>query len=246
MVLSISDRLELTLETGEILKIAGIDPPRPTPTDPDLDTKARDRLASWLAGREILFRGFGERQDRWGRTLTLVFAAAGAPGSAVLPVGEALLEAGLARFEPDPHARPCRGALVAAEASARGAALGVWGDPYYSIISAADRESFAERAGTSVIVEGRVTHVDAGGVRAMLLFGPRRGWDFSVTILQRNIKRFDGAGMSLAGLAGHNLRVRGLLDMQFGPQIEISNPDEIEIIPPDQGEAAISPARPRR
>ncbi|WOJ88598.1 hypothetical protein RZS28_12305 [Methylocapsa polymorpha] len=157
-----------------------------------------------------------------------------------------MLDAGLARFEPSADARPCRAALLAAEASARSAALGVWGDPYYAVIAAADRASFTEKAGTSVIVEGRVTHVDVGGVRMTLLFGPRRGWDFSLTILQRNIKKFDAAGLNLAGFAGRVLRVRGLLDMQFGPQIEISGPDAIEVITQDRDEAAADPAPPRR
>src|ERR1700730_2305011 len=35
-VVSVDDRLELTLENGIRLKIAGVDPPRPTPGDPDL------------------------------------------------------------------------------------------------------------------------------------------------------------------------------------------------------------------
>jgi len=246
LVLSVNERLELALNGGETLKIVGIDPPRPTPEDPDLDTKSRDRLASWLAGREVLFRPLGERHDRWGRTAALVFAAAGDPSSAVLSVGEALLDAGLARFEASADVRPCRAALLAAEASARATALGVWGDPYYAVIAAADRESFSEKAGTSVIVEGRVTHVDVGGVRMTLLFGPRRGWDFSLTILQRNIKKFDAAGLNLAGSAGRALRVRGLLDMQFGPQIEISGPDAVEVITQDRDEAAADPASPRR
>ena len=35
-VVSVDERLELTLENGVRLKIAGVDPPRPTPGDPDL------------------------------------------------------------------------------------------------------------------------------------------------------------------------------------------------------------------
>jgi hypothetical protein len=33
-------------------------------------------------------------------------------------------------------------------------------------------------------------------------------------------------------LKGEVLRVRGLLDLRFGPQIEVSNPDEIELVAP--------------
>ncbi len=65
----------------------------------------------------------------------------------------------------------------------------------------------------------------------MLYFGPRQGWDFSVTIFSRNSQSFRrGLCNGLAGLIGQTVRVRGLLDTRFGPQIEISNPDEIEVI----------------
>ena len=41
-VVAVDERLELTLENGIRLKIAGVDPPRPTPGNPDLDIRARD------------------------------------------------------------------------------------------------------------------------------------------------------------------------------------------------------------
>ena len=65
----------------------------------------------------------------------------------------------------------------------------------------------------------------------MLYFRPHQGWDFSVTIYSR-IKR------------SRSVRVRGLLDTRFGPQIEISNPDEIEIIGQDQDAQAAHPGTP--
>ena len=247
-VVSVDERLELTLENGIRLKIAGVDPPRPTPGDPDLDFRARDRLAQWLVGQEILFRPLAPGQDRWGRVVAFVFAVApeftpaspNGPGPAQLPVGEALIDAGLARYEPSAAARPCRSALLAAEAGARASGLGLWADPYYAIIAAADRVSFAEKAGSSVIVEGRITGIASRRPRITLYFGPRRGGDFSVTILPRNSKTFDAAYSSLAGLTGQTVRVRGLLDTRFGPQIEISDPDEVEAA----GQDAAAPGSP--
>ncbi len=245
-VVSVDERLELTLETGIRLKIAGVDPPRPTPGDPVLDVRARDRLAQWLVGQEILFRPLDPGPDRWGRVVAFVFAVApestNGPGPARLPVGEALLDAGLARYEPSAAARPCRGALLAAEADARDSGVGLWADPYYAIIAAADRLSFAEKAGSSVIVEGRITGIASRRPRITLYFGPRQGWDFSVTILPRNSKTFEAAYASLSGLTGKTFRVRGLLDTRFGPQIEISDPDEVEAAGQDQDPAASSPA----
>jgi len=245
-VVSVDERLELTLENGIRLKIAGVDPPRPTPGDPDLDFRARDRLAQWLVGQEIRFRPLEPGPDRWGRVIALVFAVApespNGPGPTHVPVGEALIDAGLARYEPSAAARPCRSALLAAEAGARASGLGLWADPYYAIIAAADRLSFAEKAGSSVIVEGRIAGIASRRPRITLYFGPRRGGDFSVTILPRNSKTYEAAYASLAGLTGQTVRVRGLLDTRFGPQIEISDPDEVEAA--GQGQDAAAPGSP--
>ncbi|MGH6822473.1 MAG: thermonuclease family protein [Methylocella sp.] len=245
-VVSVDERLELTLENGIRLKIAGVDPPRPTPSDPVLDIRARDRLSHWLGGQEIFFRPLDPRPDRWGRVVAFVFAVAPEtahePVAAPLPVGEALLDAGLARYEPSAAARPCRSALLAAEAGARASGLGLWADPYYAIIAAADRLSFAEKAGSSVIVEGRITGIASRRPRITLYFGPRHGWDFSVTIVPRNSKTFETVYLSVAHLTGQTVRVRGLLDTRFGPQIEISDPDELEAAGQGQDAAAGSPA----
>jgi hypothetical protein len=76
----------------------------------------------------------------------------------------------------------------------------------------------------------------------MLYFGPRQGCDFSVTVLPRNSKTFDAAYAALAGLTGRTVRVRGLLDTRFGPQIELSNPDDIEMTGREEDAQAASPA----
>ena len=226
-VASVNERLELTLADGATLKIAGIDPPVPTPNDPELDAEARAKLAAWLDGREVLFRPVGERADRWGRTVALVSAPM---ETATISVGEALLDAGLARFSPGPGTRPCSNRFLAAEVRARDQKLGLWADPYYAVLSATDRGAFDEKSATNVVVEGVVTSVEQGRFRTDLHFGQRRGYDFSVTILPRHRKRFEAEGIDLRDLDGRNLRVRGLLDLRFGPRIEIASPEEIEIL----------------
>ncbi|MGH6801246.1 MAG: hypothetical protein ACRECZ_07525, partial [Methylocella sp.] len=104
------------------------------------------------------------------------------------------------------------------------------------------RLSFAEKAGSSVIVEGQITGVASRRPRITLYFGPRQGWDFSVTVLPRNSKTFETAYSSLSGLTGQTVRVRGLLDTRFGPQIEISDQDELEPAGQGQGAAVGFPA----
>ncbi|WP_146030177.1 hypothetical protein [Methylocella silvestris] len=243
-VISVDERLELMLDDGRRLKIAGLDPPRPTPGGPELDVETAKKLSAWLSGKPVLFRPVFTAPDRWGRIIAEVFAPAGAPeGAAPISVAGAALDAGLARFESGAAGRRCRAFLLAAEGAARTAALGLWTDPYYAVIAAEDRASFAEKTGTSVIVEGRVARVEEDKFRVLLLFGERRGWDFSVTILQRNRKLFTAAGLDVSTLKDKTVRVRGLLDTRFGPQIEIERPDEIEAMTQGQDAAAASSRR---
>lgn len=74
----------------------------------------------------------------------------------------------------------------------------------------------------------------------MLYFGPRQGWDFSVAIVPHSSKGYAAAHAAVASLTGRLVRVRGLLDTRFGPQIEISSPDEIEVIGESQDPQATS------
>jgi endonuclease YncB( thermonuclease family) len=237
-VVFVDERLDLTLDDGTRLKISGIDPARPTPANPDLDEKGRESLAKWLIGQNVEFRPIEPQRDRWGRVVAMVFApepAVSEPQSqGLLPVGEAILDAGLARYEARMADDPCRDPLLAAETQGRASGLGLWADRYYAIIAAGARDSFLEKAGSTVIVEGQVTGLTVRNPRITLYFGPRKGSDFSVTILPRGSKAFAAAHTRLAGLIGQTIRVRGLLDTRFGPQIEISDLDALEVIGQEQ------------
>ncbi len=57
---------------------------------------------------------------------------------------------------------------------------------------------------------------------------------------------FEQAAMKFNSLVGRSLRVRGLLDTRFGPQIEIVSPDEIELIVGEENKAELQVrAKPR-
>jgi endonuclease YncB( thermonuclease family) len=239
-VVSVDERLDLTLEDGTRLKIGGIDPARPTPTNPEFDETAREILGKWLIGQAVEFRPLEPHRDRWGRVIAMVFAPvpeiSKLQSQARLPVGESIIDAGLARYEPNTADRPCRALLLAAEAEARASGLGLWADQYYAVIAASDRDSLVEKAGSPVIVEGQVTRVNVRKPRITLYFGPRKGADFLVTIWPSGSKAFAAAQTRLAGVEGQNIRVRGILDTRFGPQIEISDLDALELI--SQGQTA--------
>ena len=238
-IASVEPRLELRLEDGRLLRLVGIDAASPTSGDPGLAERARSQLATLVAGRSVSTRILDRAPDRWGRLSALVFSGEGRGGLA-----ELALAAGLARFNAEPAAHACRDALLAAEAKARSAAVGLWRDPYYAVLAADERTAFAERSATLVLAEGRLTGVDADAYRTKLRFAvqDRNGHDSLVaTILPHTMKLFETQGVSFSSLIGRKLRLRGLLDLRFGPELELTGPDAVEMLPdtvPPQAPAA--------
>ncbi len=228
-VVSVDERLELSLDSGLRVRLAGIEPPHATPANPRLALDARDALSGWLSGREIEFRALSAAPDRWGR-LEIEASQAAAGGEALLPVAEALVDAGWARARPELSARACIGSLLQRERAARRSQIGIWADPAYRVFSAADSAAFVGHDGETIIAEGAVSGVGETATRTYINFGPIRTVDFAVTIRKASLKLLLDSGLRPAGFSGQTLRVRGALDTRFGPQIEIVEPAAIEIL----------------
>lgn len=216
-VASVADTLDLLLDDGRVLALAGVETPQ------DWRARARAYLSSQVEGGTIAWRALQAAPDRWGRLPSLVFAE----GSDA-PLQAALLTEGLARARV-PGRTPCRALFLDREARGRDEGAGLWLDPAQAILEA-DAPELASRAGETIVVEGRIFSVAASGYRTYVNFGPRRYRDLSVTVLQPDAKMFDKGGRPLAALAGHRVRVRGVLDLKFGPQIEIADPEAIEFL----------------
>jgi endonuclease YncB( thermonuclease family) len=234
-IATIEVNLDIALADGRTLSLAGLDPPRDTPDRPRLAADARDKLAQWLDGREVAVRVLAEKPNRFGRLPARLFAAPAsgpiaAPAGGEIGVAEAILDAGLARYRPEAAAHPCREALLAAEAEARSAKIGLWTDPYYAVLPAAERDAFAKAPSGMVLVEGTVASLGETAARFYLNFGPRRGSDFAITLPKRDANALEKAGLKVHDLVGKRLRVRGLLDATFGPQMELSDPDGLELV----------------
>jgi endonuclease YncB( thermonuclease family) len=233
-VAKIDEGLDITLQDGRSLHLAGLDPPLPTHDQPNLPLKAQNALAQRV-GPGITFVPLNYAPDRWGRLPAFVFVQ-DQPRDAPQSLAKALLSQGFARFMPTLEARPCRAEFLAAEEAAREAHLGLWGDPSYAVVEATDRAAFDDKGATNVIVEGRLLSVTSNTFRTTLAFSPRLERGFAVTVQQRNLAIFERSGLSFRALIGHRLRIRGLLDLRFGPQIEISSPDDIERISDGQSQ----------
>src|SRR3546814_7601690 len=112
-----------------------------------------------------------------------------------------------------------------------GAALalgrGSWRDPFYAVRSA---ETAGDWLGGFELVEGRVHAVGRGGGKVYLNFAADWRQDFTATLGRPAQKLFAEQGLDLDGLAGKRLRVRGWLKSYNGPMIEVTHPEQIEVL----------------
>ncbi len=171
----------------------------------------------------------GPEKDRYGRLQAQVFA-----GNEW--VQGALLRAGVVRANPD-MAEACAAELLAAEAQARDAKRGSWGNDGFAVLTP---EKLAHKEGTFQIVEGKVLAVATQKSRVYLNFGANWHTDFTVTIAPQDMKLFRRAKFNVKGLAGKRVRVRGWIESYYGPEIEIAQPSAIEALDP------VPPAEPAR
>jgi hypothetical protein len=161
--------------------------------------------------------------DRHGRLLTQLTRDDG------LWIQKGLLARGHARVHTRPDARDRASELLAAEARARTAGLGLWRDRAFAIRPAdpdmlrRDRDSFQ-------ILEGQVLKAAKvrGGV--YLNFGADWKTDVTVHIARAALRGFTKAGLDPLAYEGRRIRVRGWVGRRNGPLIEVTHPEQIEWI----------------
>ena len=80
------------------------------------------------------------------------------------------------------------------------------------------------------IVEGTPVKLEHLRDRTFLNFGMDYATDFTLTISARDRKLFDPLPWRLEDLIGRRLRIRGWLELRGGPLIEITYPEQIEVL----------------
>ena len=150
-VRAITDGRSFTLDDGREIRLAGIEAPLlPRPGEAGTRAKAglaaRAVLEAIIAGQNVELRQNDMPADRYGRTTAFVYVSGGAlPES----VAHEMLARGFARVSAHVGERPCADELLARERAARQAKLGLWGEPYYVIVSAESGPSLWPKAAIS-------------------------------------------------------------------------------------------------
>jgi endonuclease YncB( thermonuclease family) len=214
-VRAVLDSRTLSLADGREVRLAAIEMP----------PSAAAALVRLLVGREVTLKRLRPETDRYGRTLVFPVAA-----GAQRPAQHVLLAEGQARVAARVGDMPCAAELLRAESAARAAGLGLWADATAAARRADAPAEVLARRGRFTLVEGDVLSVREFHGVIYVNFGRRWSEDFTATVVKRNERVFAAAGMDVKKLAGHSVRVRGVVEERGGPWIEATRPEQIEII----------------
>lgn len=187
--------------------------------------QAFDAINGLAKARDLTVAAVAPKQDRYDRVRGQVFSDAN-PSEPWLQI--ALLKMGMVRVDIAPDRGECAAQLYAAEGEARAASRGLWAQPAYQLrtpetLSPSD-------TGTFQLVQGAVLSAEVKDGRAYLDFGADWKTDFTVTISPEDMANFRGLGIDPRDYAGKTLRVRGIVQQFNGPEIEVANPKQLEVL----------------
>lgn len=118
--------------------------------------------------------------------------------------------------------------ILKLESEARKVKAGLWNDPAYQVLTSEDLGK--DKLNQYQIIEGRVRSVSQNKNRIYLNFGDNWRTDFTVTIAPGKRKFFSKAGIDPLQLNNTRIRVRGWLEFYNGPNLEMTHPEQLEII----------------
>lgn len=213
-VAAIADARSVRLDDGREVRLTGIEATATT----------KQALTSLLAGRDVILRGTDDTPDRYGRQGALVFV-----GESDIPVQAMLLAQGDAVVSAEITDKECAAALTSSEAEARRQKKGNWADAT-AIKNAESPDDILAGIGRFMVVEGKVLSVRQAGAMTYLNFG--RNWTrgFAVTISKRMLPAFETAGVSLKSLENRRIRVRGWVEGNTGPRIDVRLVGQVELL----------------
>lgn len=218
---------ELLLADGRRVRLAGIAAPLP----PLGWKEAKPWRAAAAAQAALRDLALGRRvrlepaaTDRYGRILAQAYREDG------LWLQGALISEGEARVWSTPQTRAHVLELLALEAKAREARRGLWRDPFYAVRRP---ESLSRDVETFQLVEGTLAAGDKVKGQIFLNFGT--DWRHAATLhlARPAVKLFREAGLKPLDFIGKRVRARGWVAWDRRPEIEVTHPEQIELLDAD-------------
>jgi endonuclease YncB( thermonuclease family) len=230
-VARVIDGRSFVLTDGRQVRLADIETVLPVPGDEDeartaAAEAAKAALETGVLGFEIDMCAADTGADRYGRLAAYVSVRR---ASGEIQAQRELVARGYAVVSAIP-ASPWRDDLRAAEREARARGLGFWGASYSVLKKAAEPADIVADQGRFALVQGKVASVRERAGIVYINFGQRWSDQFTVTLLKRNEGLFAGTSVVPAALPGRTVEVRGWIEERSGPAIEVTRPEQIEII----------------
>ena len=217
VVAKVIDAGSFKLADGRNVRLAAI---RPLLSGQPFAEGARAELSNLLLGKHVQLAFDARSVDRHGELIAHVYVDA-------VWVQARLIEEGLARVQTQPDIKACARALLQREQESRTERKGLWADVLYRLRTPDDLPG---DIGTFQIMEGAPKTVVKRRDRTYVNFGADYRTDFTATIGRRDLKYFAAAGADPKSWAGKKIRVRGWLSLLNGPEIELTHPEQVEVL----------------
>ncbi len=235
-VSDVVDGVTIELNDKTKLRLTGIWVPWESDADPGETVRRAQALLSKVSkGRYVRVyqtkaEGTG-RTNRMGQTLGQVERDDG------LWLQGILLYAGLATVMTSESNPEMAARMYEVEADARKNNRGLWGDGRWNVLGPAQAKDFVNEYR---VVQGRVFSTSMRENAFYINFS--RDWrsDFTIMVPANKRLAFAKQGVNLMNLNGQLIRVRGFVRNHNGPLIEITHPDQIEVLKTEK--AATAPA----
>ncbi|HKO07686.1 MAG TPA: thermonuclease family protein [Alphaproteobacteria bacterium] len=227
-VKAVIDGDTLELEDGRVVRLMGIMAAKP-PLDAEagrrwpLAERAGAALRELALGQEVRLVYAGRKSDRYGRLLAQLYRADG------LWLEGELLAQGLARVLTHKDNRALASAMLEREREARDKRRGLWAARSFAVLVP---EEARRHLDSFELVEGKIDEVNRRGSHEFLRMGTDARSGFTAVLLPESKRLFAAAGIEPASLAGRRVRVRGFIRWWNGPIIEVSHPEQIELVEP--------------
>ena len=232
-VTQVTDGDSVVLEDGNRVRLIGIQAPklalgREGFSDWPLAKEAKDKLALIILGAKVRLDFGNEKRDRHNRILAHLYIIN--DDESEIWVQNYMLEQGMARVYSFADNRLCVEQLLKTEAIARAEKVGIWGQEYYKIRQAEKPKKLLKLDNRYELVEGRVLSVKKVGSRFYMNFGKNWRDDFTIVIEKYGQKIFKKANVNPFDYENALIRVRGWIENKDGPRIEVTHPEQIEVL----------------
>lgn len=245
-VTSVLDAETLLLDDGSEVRLAGALAPRARDAGDDTvfwqpERDAGAALRELLIGTNVELAFAGRRSDRYGRLLAHAFVERA--GERVWVQGHMAANGHVRATAAADNNVSCLAELLAHEALARQAGMGLWGNAAYQIRRAQLTYELMRYWGTYQLVAGRIAKVALTRTTTYLNFGTDWRTDFTIGVPQALLRRHAAWAQGLAALEGREVIVRGWIERRNGPYIELRDPHELSV---ETGAPRVAGVRSRR